>query len=101
MRWMLAGCLAAALAGCAAPSPNNGGAMPQATAAPPSALTVAATPFLVLAKIPTCIVTLVVAVPLAVTSEFTPPDDPDSRDLRRNLDAGVDANCGPPYVVTP
>jgi len=86
--------LTVALAGCA----GN----PEASRQEPSFISVVGTPFLIAFKIPTCVVSVAIAAPLAGASQLAEPSpviDPPS--LRRDLDEGLIHNCGPPYVVAP
>lgn len=109
----------AALAGCAAHSADEDStktaeaALPPPAQVPPPApvpaspsagttlLSVVGTPFLVIFKIPVCILTVVVAGPVAGVSELSNPSDPAGADLRRQLGQGIEQNCGPPYVISP
>ena len=65
-------------------------------------ISVVGTPFLIALKIPTCVVSIAIAAPLAGASqlaESSPVIDPPS--LRRDLNDGLIHNCGPPYAVSP
>jgi hypothetical protein len=80
------------LSGCAEPPP----------ARPVSAVSVVGTPFLIAFKIPTCVTTLAIAGPAAALQQLAAPnEDRLQPDIRPALDAGIDENCGPPYVVVP
>ncbi len=92
----MAGILAAALCGCVeqqagAPPPDNGAAV----------LAAFGTPFLIVAKIPVCILTVVVAAPVGAVSSISDPATPFGHDVRQGLADGISSNCGPPYAVTP
>lgn len=96
-RMVMAGMIAAALGGCAAQggtaaTPADGGA---------SALAAFGTPFLIVAKVPVCIVTIAIAAPVGAVSELSDPATPFGHELRQGLGDGIAQNCGPPYVVTP
>jgi hypothetical protein len=56
------------------------------------------TPFLLALKAPLCIATVALSAPLVGASGFAPT--PQSQAIREDLDAGMAANCGPPYVFT-
>ncbi len=96
------GLVVVALAACAgAPDPAPA---TQSTAPPVSGVSVVSvigTPFLIIFKIPVCILTLVVAGPVAGISELSDPDTAGGADVRRGLSDGIATNCGPPYVVSP
>ena len=82
------------LAGCVAPPP------PQAQ--PMSPASVIGTPFLIAFKVPVCVASLAIAGPAAALQQLAAPnDDGLQADIRPALDAGIDANCGPPYYVLP
>ena len=86
--------LAVALVGCA----GN----PEAPRQEGTFISVVGTPFLIAFKIPTCVVSIAIAAPLAGASQLAEPSpviDPPS--LRWDLDEGLVHNCGPPYVVSP
>ena len=86
--------LTVALAGCA----SN----PESPRQEATFISVVGTPFLIALKIPTCVVSIAIAAPLAGASqlaESSPVIDPPS--LRRDLDNGLIHNCGPPYAVSP
>jgi hypothetical protein len=75
-------------------------------AAPPdqqvSVVSAVGTPFLIALKVPTCVATVVVAGPAAALQQLAAPNqDGLQPDIRPALDAGIDENCGPPYVVSP
>lgn len=111
------GLVAALLTGCAAApesAPGTAGSAaatpatspPEASAATqpaagPSFLSIVGTPFLIAFKIPLCIITIAVAAPLAGLSELPGTADTEGRDMRRQLEIGINQNCGPPFVVTP
>ncbi len=96
-RIVLAGLAAASLGACAA-TPDNGGAQMTGGQA---VLTAIGTPFLIVAKVPLCALTIVAAGPVGATASLVPPSDPLGHDVRQGLADGIDQNCGPPYVVTP
>ena len=75
-----------------AATPADGGA---------SALAAFGTPFLIVAKVPVCIVTIAIAAPVGAVSELSDPATPFGHELRQGLGDGIAQNCGPPYVVTP
>ena len=59
-------------------------------------------PFLIAFKIPACIGSIAIAAPLAGASQLAVSTSViDEPGLRRELDAGLNHNCGPPYVVYP
>lgn len=78
------------LGGCAEPPP----------AQPVSPVSVIGTPFLIALKIPACVATLAISGPAAALQQMgaSTADGPQP-DIRPVLDGGIDANCGPPYVV--
>jgi hypothetical protein len=83
------------LAGCAAPPPP-----PQAE--PVTPVSVIGTPFLIAFKIPACVATVAIAGPAAALQQLAAPtQDGLQPDIRPALDAGMAANCGPPYYVLP
>ena len=85
--------LAILLPGCAAPPPP---------AQQASAVSVIGTPFLIALKVPACVATLAIAGPAAALQQMAAPtEDRLHPDIRPALDAGIDANCGPPYYVLP
>jgi hypothetical protein len=74
-------------------------------AAPPdqqlSTVSDVGTPFLIALKVPACVATVLIAGPAAALQQLAAPNqDGLQRDIRPALDAGIDENCGPPYVVT-
>lgn len=84
--------LTVALAGCA----SN----PEAPRQELSFTSVIGTPFLIAFKIPTCVVSIAIAAPLAGASQLAEPSPTvDPLSLRRDLDEGLVHNCGPPYYV--
>jgi hypothetical protein len=89
--------LALSLAGCA--SAPQGEALEAAAPAGPgeTILDILATPILIGFKIPVCVTTLGVALPLAATTGFGTGDGAPA--ARRELGQGIDENCGPPYLV--
>jgi hypothetical protein len=101
--------LAAALGACAAPPVQNAqvagpsGAAPQPAPSDGGDAVLAAfgTPFLIIGKIPVCIVTVAIAAPLGAVSEVSDPATEFGHELRQGLSDGIQSNCGPPYVVTP
>jgi hypothetical protein len=87
--------LALFLGGCAAPPPPP-------PAEPVSPVSAIGTPFLIAFKIPACLATVVIAGPAAALQQMAAPgEDGLQPDIRPALDAGLDANCGPPYYVLP
>ncbi len=82
--------LALALVGCANPPPPSPGR---------TALSVIGTPFLLAFKIPVCVVSAVMAAPLAGAAELAGTSQADS--LEQSLGEGLERNCGPPYAVAP
>jgi hypothetical protein len=90
----MAGVFAAALGGCA---------QQQAADQPDGSAVLAAfgTPFLIVAKIPVCVLTVVVAAPVGAVSEISDPATPFGHDIRQGLADGIASNCGPPFAVTP
>jgi hypothetical protein len=87
--------LAGMAAGCASSPPAGGGFV-----------SAVGTPFLVAFKIPACITTIALAGPLAGAAALIPENEPlggdgDRREILHDLDAGLNQNCGPPYVVVP
>jgi hypothetical protein len=67
-----------------------------------SASSVIGTPFLIALKVPVCAATVAIAGPAAALQQLAAPsEDGLQPDIRPALDAGVDENCGPPYVVEP
>jgi hypothetical protein len=93
---LTAAVVAAALGGCvvqqAGAPPPDGGAQ---------VLAAIGTPFLIIAKIPVCAITLVVAAPVGAVSSISDPASPLGHDVRQGLADGIASNCGPPYVVAP
>lgn len=84
------------LAGCAAPPP------PPPQVQPVSPVSVFGTPFLIAFKIPACVATVAIAGPAAALQQMAAPtEDGLQPDFRPALDAGIAANCGPPYYVLP
>jgi hypothetical protein len=85
--------LSLCLSGCAAPPPP---------AQPVSAVSIVGTPFLIAFKLPACVATLAIAGPAAALQQLAAPNEDGLQpDIRPALDAGIDQNCGPPYVVLP
>lgn len=81
------------LSGCAVPPPPP----PAQTA---SVVSVIGTPFLIAFKIPACVTTLAISGPAAALQQLAAPNEDGLQpDIRPALDAGIDQNCGPPYVV--
>ncbi|HZT51964.1 MAG TPA: hypothetical protein VFA22_08525 [Stellaceae bacterium] len=99
--WLLAGCAAASQSSPA--DPPAAGTTPAAApvATGPSFLSIIGTPFLIAFKIPVCAATVAVAAPLAGLSEIPTTADTEGSDMRRQLEYGVNSNCGPPWVVSP
>ncbi len=98
--------IAGALAGCAAPPPPGptAGQNAQPVVQPgggDQVLAAIGTPFLIVAKVPVCILTLVVAAPAGAVSSITDPDNSLGHELRQGLSDGIAQNCGPPYIVSP
>jgi hypothetical protein len=80
------------LAGCAAPSPGER----------VSYVSAIGTPFYLAAKVPVCAATLLIAVPVSAWQGLAAPNsDGLQPDFRPGLDAGIQENCGPPYVLPP
>jgi hypothetical protein len=91
--WPVLLALSLGLSGCAEPPPP---------AQPVSAVSVVGTPFLIAFKVPACVATLAIAGPAAALQQLAAPnEDRLQPDIRPALDAGIDENCGPPYVVVP
>ena len=94
-RWVMM--LALGLGACAAP--------PQGSATQPDTgevlLAAIGEPFLIVAKLPVCALTLVAAGPIGATAQLTDPASPLGHDVKQGLADGIDANCGPPYYVAP
>lgn len=97
MRRMVMAGLVAALGGCA----QQQGATTQPIDGGATALATFGTPFLVVAKLPVCIVTIAMAAPVGAVSELSDPATPFGHELRQDLSDGIAQNCGPPYVVAP
>jgi hypothetical protein len=97
MRIFGVGMLSLGLAACAT-QPQGAASQPDGGAA---VLAVVGAPFLIIAKVPTCLLTLVVAGPIGAVAQVSDPDDGLGHDVRQGLADGIDQNCGPPYVVTP
>jgi hypothetical protein len=96
-RMAMAGLMAAALAGCTVQAettttPAGGGE---------NVLAAFGSPLLAIAKVPVCVVTIVMAAPVGAVSELSDPATPFGHDLRQGLSDGIAQNCGPPYVVAP
>ena len=68
-----------------------------------SAVTVIGTPVYVALKIPTCVATLAIAAPFSALQGLSAPGENDGlpSDIRPALNAGINDNCGPPYVLPP
>lgn len=80
------------LSSCAAPPPDQR----------VSTVSAVGTPFLIALKVPACVATVLVAGPAAALQQLAAPNEDGLQpDIRPALDAGVDENCGPPYVVMP
>jgi hypothetical protein len=62
-----------------------------------TALAVAGTPFLWAVKIPVCVVSAVIAAPIAAAAQLSV----DGQETQRTLGEGVKDNCGPPWVLQP
>ena len=83
--------LAMALGGCAAPPGER-----------VSYVSAIGTPIYVVAKIPVCAATLVIAAPVAALQGLAAPNsDGLQPDFRPGLDSGIQQNCGPPYILPP
>jgi hypothetical protein len=92
----LAVILTLSLAGCAG--------APGSEASPPgsagrTALSVIGTPFLIAFKIPVCVASAAIAVPLASAAQLAGTEQ--GARLEDNLGDGLERNCGPPYVLAP
>jgi hypothetical protein len=96
-RTVMAGTLALALAACAA-QPQGAATQPDAGTA---ILAAVGEPFLIIAKVPVCALTLVAAGPIGAVAQVTDPANPLGHDIRQSLADGIDQNCGPPYYVSP
>lgn len=73
-----------------------------ASPAQPVSPVVTATPLLIAFKVPACLATFVIAGPAAALQQLAAPgEDGLQPDIRPALDAGIEQNCGPPYVVLP
>jgi hypothetical protein len=80
------------LCGCAVPPPDQQVSVASAVG----------TPLLIAFKVPACVATVLVAGPAAALQQLAAPNqDGLQSDIRPALDAGIDENCGPPYLVTP
>lgn len=62
-------------------------------------VTVVGTPVFIALKIPVCLASVVIAVPIAGVSGLVPNDG--AKETQRDLGTGLAQNCGPPYVLTP
>jgi hypothetical protein len=98
-RILSTGLLLATVAACAAQPdqstttrPANGGEV---------TLSAVGTPFLIAFKVPVCLVTLVIAGPVAGVASLTDRSSPLGGEVRDGLSDGINQNCGPPYVVSP
>ena len=79
------------VAGCASPNGE-----------PVSVASAVGTPFLIALKVPVCVATVAISGPAAALQQLAAPNEDGLQpDIRPALDAGIDDNCGPPYVVTP
>src|ERR1700691_1539396 len=94
-RWMMM--LALALGGCVAP-PQGAATQPGAGAVLMAAI---GEPFLIVSKLPVCVLTLVAAGPIGAAAQLTDPASPLGHDVKQGLADGIDDNCGPPYYVSP
>jgi hypothetical protein len=90
--------LALALGACAAP-PQGSATQPPDTGS--VLLAAIGEPFLIVTKIPVCVLTLVAAGPIGAAAQLTDPTSPLGHDVKQGLADGIDANCGPPYYVAP
>jgi hypothetical protein len=59
------------------------------------------TPFLIVAKVPVCVLTLAVAGPIAAVNELGEDGNSLGQEVHENLADGIDRNCGPPYAISP
>jgi hypothetical protein len=89
--------MAFALVACAE-QPQGATAQPDTGAA---ILAAVSEPFLIVAKIPVCAATLVVAGPVGATAQLTDPASPLGHDVKQGLVDGINENCGPPFYVAP
>ena len=93
-RTAIAALLLSCLAGCA----NQGGGAQQSPADPADTfLAVIGTPFLWAVKIPVCVVSAVIAAPIAGAASVATNGQETTRALRD----GVKQNCGPPWAFEP
>jgi len=84
-----------------APPPPPAAPAPAAPASGPSFLSIVGTPFLIVMKIPVCVITAAVAAPLAGLSELPSDGNTEGQDMRDQLQNGLARNCGPPWTVSP
>jgi hypothetical protein len=99
--------LALALAGCStapgAPPVVSGGPAASMPAPPPrytagdTFLSIIGTPFLIVLKIPACVLTAVIAAPVGAAATLA--DGELAWGTRRGLADGLEQNCGPPYAM--
>jgi hypothetical protein len=90
---------ASVLAGCASEPAGDAHGSSDAGNPGKTAVSVIGTPFLLAFKIPVCIATAVIAGPIAGAAALTSNDG--GAGVQRVLGEGLDANCGPPYVLEP
>jgi hypothetical protein len=90
------------IAGCATPQyPQSGSG---------GFVSAVGTPFLIAFKIPVCVTSIAIGGPIAAASQLAQPGaeeitlahnpDPELQ-LRRDINDGLIANCGPPYIISP
>lgn len=97
MRRIVPALLLAGMLGACASVPGNGSQSDGGG----QVLAAVGTPFLIVAKVPVCILTLVVAGPAAAVSELGEDDNSLGQEVHQSLADGIDRNCGPPYAVSP
>jgi hypothetical protein len=66
-----------------------------------TSVSVLSTPLLVAVKIPTCIVTFALGVPVVTAAELGDPYQHHPWSARAEVDHAVAANCGPPWILPP
>jgi hypothetical protein len=86
-------------------SQSNAGVLPgndsQSDGGGGQVLAAIGTPFLIVAKVPVCVLTLVVAGPAAAVNELSEDDNSLGQEVNQSLADGIDRNCGPPYAISP
>jgi hypothetical protein len=97
VRMAAAGLMALTLGACAQQPPGTA-AQPDAGA---TMLAAVSEPFLIVAKIPVCALTLVAAGPIGAAAQLTDPASPLGHDVKQGLVDGINENCGPPFSVAP